>query len=127
MQQIRNCPYKAQTATTGTWPPLVASQYCPWKVNRISLRPVSSNISNCLTALLFFFSALDKSCGGTLNATTGGYVTDVDNDHDRNYDHNLNCVWLIIAMEKKHIFLKFDYFEMESSENCKNDYLKVSE
>ena len=31
-QQMRNCVCKTQTATTGTRPPLVASQYNPTKV-----------------------------------------------------------------------------------------------
>ena len=37
MQQICNCPYKTQTATTGARPPLVASQYRPYVNVKVGL------------------------------------------------------------------------------------------
>ena len=42
-QQIHNCPYKTQTATTGTRPPLVASQY--YSLKSIKEKMINKSVS----------------------------------------------------------------------------------
>ena len=49
-----------------------------------------------------------------------------DKDFDRQYDHNLNCLWVIRVREPNVIFLKFSHFRIEYAENCLNDYVEVN-
>ena len=56
-KQIRNCPYKAQTATTGTRPPLVASQYayvCRMRGSRKFVVPYFKIVPFKISVFFFF-------------------------------------------------------------------------
>ncbi|KAH0557747.1 hypothetical protein KQX54_011214 [Cotesia glomerata] len=41
------------------------------------------------------------------------------------YTANKYCVWYPNASPNRKIILKFDYFQLEASENCKNDYIEI--
>ena len=59
-QQMRNCVCKTQTATTGTRPPLVASQYSLIE----KLRTNVTNLHNTFFTFLPFYCPRDDSRGG---------------------------------------------------------------
>lgn len=41
------------------------------------------------------------------------------------YKANKYCLWHLDAPPNRKIILKFNYFQLEASENCKNDYVEI--
>ncbi|XP_069504454.1 cubilin [Ambystoma mexicanum] len=67
-----------------------------------------------------------QGCGGYLTSISDSFRSP-DANLDGRYDHNLNCVWNIMAPINKNINLTFTAFVLEahSGGNCIYDYVKL--
>ena len=43
------------------------------------------------------------------------------------YENNVDTCWLIVAPQKYQLNITFQYFKLESSENCENDFVTVTD
>ncbi|XP_017163297.1 bone morphogenetic protein 1-like isoform X4 [Poecilia reticulata] len=74
----------------------------------------------------FELAADRRSC----EATCGGFITSLNGSLStpgwpRDYPHNKNCVWQLVAPAQYRITLTFDGFETEGNDVCKYDYVEV--
>ena len=55
-------------------------------------------------------------CKFWLNITAGTLTSpnQADSSFASNYDHNLNCTWMIVAEDGFYITLEIDYFEAKN-------------
>lgn len=60
------------------------------------------------------------ACGGKVNETTV-----LSSSLLENYEENLNCTWFIEAPPTKIVVLKFLYIDVESQNECYNDYIAI--
>lgn len=78
------------------------------------------NIASINEIVSFFFLLV---CGGAVHSQ--GYEL-MSPNFPSQYDNNQECEWEIQSAEGTHIGLTFvDRFHIESSDNCKNDFVKV--
>ncbi|XP_068738653.1 dorsal-ventral patterning tolloid-like protein 1 [Montipora capricornis] len=63
--------------------------------------------------------------GSYLNVSEG--VISTPNFGSKNYPANFQWQWFLLAPEGHRINVTFSEFELEHSENCKNDYLEIRE
>ena len=73
---------------------------------------------------MFVAAVVLEKCGAVMNSTTGGLMSP-DMDEDGNYDYNADCRWTIYANENTMIELKIYSTDIEESNSCKYDFLKV--
>lgn len=67
-----------------------------------------------------------KDCGGDIELEEEGkeyYFESPGFPYE--YTANKWCVWHLVAPFHKRVILKFDYFQLETSENCRNDYVEI--
>lgn len=48
-------------------------------------------------------------------------------NYPEKYKPNKHCNWYFVAPENHRINIKFDFFAVESSQNCENDYVTITE
>ncbi|XP_047229438.1 bone morphogenetic protein 1-like isoform X3 [Girardinichthys multiradiatus] len=62
------------------------------------------------------------ACGGFITSLNGSFTTP---GWPKEYPHNKNCVWQLVAPIQYRITLVFDGFEIEGNDVCKYDYVEV--
>ncbi|MED6269212.1 Bone morphogenetic protein 1, partial [Characodon lateralis] len=62
------------------------------------------------------------ACGGFITSLNGSFTTP---GWPKEYPHNKNCVWQLVAPIHYRITLVFDGFEIEGNDVCKYDYVEV--
>uniref|UniRef100_A0A3Q2Q6B5 Metalloendopeptidase n=1 Tax=Fundulus heteroclitus TaxID=8078 RepID=A0A3Q2Q6B5_FUNHE len=62
------------------------------------------------------------ACGGFITSLNGSLTTP---GWPKEYPHNKNCVWQLVAPVQYRITLVFDGFETEGNDVCKYDYVEV--
>ncbi|CAI9720654.1 Hypothetical predicted protein [Octopus vulgaris] len=67
---------------------------------------------------------VNQGCGGRLFNKSGS-ISSVNFENINLYEKNLNCEWIITAGSNEYIELSFDSFDVQQTENCEADYLKV--
>ncbi|XP_036358468.1 cubilin-like [Octopus sinensis] len=67
---------------------------------------------------------VNQGCGGRLFNKSGS-ISSVNFENINLYEKNLNCEWIITAGANEYIELSFDSFDVQQTENCEADYLKV--
>ena len=67
---------------------------------------------------------ISGNCSGTYNRAKN--EVRIPSNQGR-YENNQNCEWNITAPKGRLIVLNFIKFDLEDSEDCKYDYLKISE
>lgn len=72
-----------------------------------------------------FFSGFLKDLYTTLNKTSG-WISAPGLDEDGEYDHNLDCYWIVQYGESYTVLYQFLYVMVEYTYDCENDYLYVS-
>ncbi|XP_014300186.1 dorsal-ventral patterning protein tolloid-like [Microplitis demolitor] len=76
---------------------------------------------------LGFILKYETICGGDINLESDDiYYLEAPN-YPGLYEPNKQCYWFIKVPHKHHIEIKFHYFELEESKDCKNDFVKVQE
>ncbi|XP_057327302.1 dorsal-ventral patterning protein tolloid-like [Microplitis mediator] len=74
---------------------------------------------------LGFILKYEAICGGNINLESNDtYYLESPNYPD-SYEPNKYCHWNIEAPYRHFIVIKFDYFELEESTGCNNDFLEV--
>ena len=68
---------------------------------------------------------MSKECGGLIRSKSG-WITSPDMDTDGQYDFNINCSWVVEAEENDTITFEVRSYDIEDSDACNSDYLKVS-
>lgn len=66
-----------------------------------------------------------QGCGGYLSMPMGMFGSP-DPNLDGVYEPQMNCLWTIEMPVNKAVNLTFDSFELETSTNCRYDYVRVS-
>ncbi|XP_038149701.1 bone morphogenetic protein 1-like isoform X2 [Cyprinodon tularosa] len=64
----------------------------------------------------------EAACGGFITSLNGSLSTP---GWPKEYPHNKNCVWQLVAPVQYRITLVFDGFETEGNDVCKYDYVEV--
>lgn len=77
----------------------------------------------CLISISFFnhfifFSACFQRISGLAGEITKGGISSF-------YEPNTDCVWIIAVQRGSKIRMQFDFFDIETSPFCSNDFLKV--
>ncbi|CAG5867410.1 unnamed protein product [Menidia menidia] len=62
------------------------------------------------------------ACGGFISSLNGSLISP---GWPKEYPHNKNCVWQLVAPIQYRITLVFDGFETEGNDVCKYDYVEV--
>ena len=75
--------------------------------------------------MYFLFSAFKKDHFSEL-PPTAGWITPPDYDEDGFYDFNLNCLYAVQGMDNEVIEFQVMYIDLEFSNGCQYDYLRVS-
>ena len=65
-----------------------------------------------------------SACGGNYTSAGGSLTTP---NYPDSYPMNAECVWEIQVSPGNGVILSFSEFDLESSENCNEDYLEVRE
>ena len=78
-----------------------------------------------LSVTCFPFSALNKSCGATIE-TDIGWIAAPDLDFDGKYDYNVNCSWTVYVDHSSIIEFRVLFVEIARSRGCKDDSLEVT-
>lgn len=65
---------------------------------------------------------LSAGCGGLL--TNNGFL--LSPNYPANYERNTDCEWIIQVDHTHSVELEILDFDLEYSETCKHDYVKVS-
>uniref|UniRef100_A0A9J2PYS9 CUB domain-containing protein n=1 Tax=Ascaris lumbricoides TaxID=6252 RepID=A0A9J2PYS9_ASCLU len=72
----------------------------------------------------YSFSGFDNECGFTTSAMNGTFLSPgAPND----YPNNVFCVWDIAVPHGYHVALYFNRFDIQQSDKCEKDYIKISE
>ncbi|GAB1597685.1 hypothetical protein Ahia01_000045100, partial [Argonauta hians] len=69
---------------------------------------------------------VDQGCGGLIRNKSGSISSTNIIDPTR-YENNLNCEWIITGGSNEYIELAFESFDVEPSERCTADYVKISD
>ncbi|XP_074093841.1 protein tolkin-like [Cotesia typhae] len=93
--------------------------------------------SNWLTVTFAGIKSKESSLGFSIQyqSLCGGYIQLKSNEtyylespnYPDNYKPYKQCEWYITAPYKHYLLIKFDYFELEDSKMCKNDFLEARE
>ncbi|KAF7648099.1 hypothetical protein LDENG_00162070 [Lucifuga dentata] len=65
-----------------------------------------------------------QECGGHLTGPAGSFSYPNTPGHDQ-YDHGVDCNWVIRVDPSKIVRITFPYFDLESSTNCNFDFLQI--
>ncbi|XP_057327310.1 dorsal-ventral patterning protein tolloid-like [Microplitis mediator] len=76
---------------------------------------------------LGFILKYEAICGGDINLKSNDTYYLESPNYPESYGPNKYCHWNIEAPYKHYIVIKFDYFELEESTGCNNDFLEVRE
>ncbi|XP_057322027.1 tolloid-like protein 2 [Microplitis mediator] len=76
---------------------------------------------------LGFILKYEAICGGDIDLESNDTYYLESRNYPESYEPNKNCHWNIKAPYKHFVVIKFHYFELEESKNCKNDFVKVQE
>lgn len=72
------------------------------------------------------YSFFDIKCGGVIK-TLGHDIQPPKQSSSQRYEHDANCVWVIIAPLGSIVQLTFSSFHLEDSSDCSLDYVSVYE
>ena len=75
--------------------------------------------------VLYAYTIISGQCGGQIYVNSTTTLTSLA--FPSNYESNLNCHWSIDAPLGKKVTLQFLDFDLQSSEHCLSDYLKIYE
>ncbi|XP_014300074.2 dorsal-ventral patterning protein tolloid-like [Microplitis demolitor] len=76
---------------------------------------------------LGFILKYETICGGDINLRSNDTYYLESPNYPELYKPYKQCHWNIKAPYKHYILIKFNYFELEESTGCKNDFVKVRE
>ncbi|XP_057336449.1 protein tolkin-like [Microplitis mediator] len=76
---------------------------------------------------LGFMLKYEAFCGGDINLERDDIYYLESPNYPGSYEPNKQCYWSIKVPTKHYIVIKFNYFELEESEDCENDFVKVQE
>ncbi|XP_057332107.1 dorsal-ventral patterning protein tolloid-like [Microplitis mediator] len=76
---------------------------------------------------LGFILKYETVCGGDIHLERDDIYYLESPNYPGSYEPNKQCYWLIKVPRKHYMLIKFNYFELEESEGCKNDFLEVRE
>ncbi|XP_057327308.1 protein tolkin-like [Microplitis mediator] len=76
---------------------------------------------------LGFILKYEAICGGDINLESNDTYYLESPNYPEPYGPNKYCHWNIKAPYKHYIVIKFDYFELEESSGCNNDFFEVQE
>ncbi|XP_057332105.1 protein tolkin-like [Microplitis mediator] len=74
-----------------------------------------------------FILEYEAVCGGDIYLESNDTYYLESPNYPESYEPNKLCHWNIKAPYKHYIVIKFNYFELEESTGCKNDFLEVRE
>ncbi|XP_026748193.2 cubilin [Galleria mellonella] len=70
------------------------------------------------------YTATDSACGGTLTSEEGAIASP---GFPRSYPINTDCEWILKTSPGNKVYLTFESFKIEYSEQCNQDYLEIRE
>ncbi|XP_028157640.1 cubilin homolog [Ostrinia furnacalis] len=70
------------------------------------------------------YTVLDNACGGTLTSEEGAISSP---NYPNPYPPNSDCVWILGTSPGNRVFMLFEAFELDLSEDCNQDYVEVRE
>ncbi|XP_057332104.1 dorsal-ventral patterning protein tolloid-like [Microplitis mediator] len=76
---------------------------------------------------LGFILKYETVCGGDIYIESNDSYYLESPNYPESYKPNKQCHWNIKAPYKHYIVIQFNYFELEESNGCKNDFVKVRE
>ena len=80
-----------------------------------------------MTFFVTYFSlpGAQQGCGGLL-IDRRGFLKTPDFNGDGNYEPNLDCRWVLQVPANHVVVLHTQFFALQSTTNCDEDYLEVS-
>ncbi|XP_059051310.1 cubilin-like [Achroia grisella] len=70
------------------------------------------------------YTSIDSACGGTLTSEEGAIASP---GYPRSYPINANCEWILKTSPGNKVYIAFESFNIEYSEECNEDYLEIRE
>lgn len=70
------------------------------------------------------YSPLSEACGGELTSEEGTLASP---NYPRSYPNSANCEWTLITSPGNKVYVVFEKFDVEYSEQCNEDYLEIRE
>ncbi|GBP07549.1 Cubilin [Eumeta japonica] len=70
------------------------------------------------------YSALSTACGGSLTSEEGSIASP---NYPDSYPTTSSCEWIVSTSPGNKIYITFEFFSIEYSENCNEDYLEIRE
>ncbi|CAG5108987.1 Similar to tld: Dorsal-ventral patterning protein tolloid (Drosophila melanogaster) [Cotesia congregata] len=95
-----------------------------YPTNNLLVVYVKMNHPNIIGA---FEAEYETICNQFVELESGMVYNLESPNYPENYKPNKNCNWYFLAPENHQINIKFDFFDIESSHNCKNDYVSIAE
>ncbi|XP_057332102.1 bone morphogenetic protein 1 homolog [Microplitis mediator] len=92
--------------------------------NFVTVKFARSQFENHRPGFILEYEAV---CGGDIYLESNDTYYLESPNYPESYKPNKLCHWNIEAPSKHYIVIKFDYFELEESKGCKNDFLQVQE
>lgn len=70
------------------------------------------------------YTTLDNACGGTLTSEEGAIASP---NYPNPYPSNSDCEWILGTSPGNRVYLLFEAFDLDLSEDCTQDYVEVRE
>lgn len=70
------------------------------------------------------YSVLTNACGGNLSSEEGSIASP---NYPLSYPNNANCEWILSTSPGNRVYITFEKFDIDYSENCNEDYLEIRE
>ncbi|CAH2083519.1 unnamed protein product [Euphydryas editha] len=70
------------------------------------------------------YSILTNACGGNLSSEEGSIASP---NYPLSYPNNANCEWILSTSPGNRVYITFEKFDIDYSENCNDDYLEIRE
>ncbi|XP_057320897.1 dorsal-ventral patterning protein tolloid-like isoform X2 [Microplitis mediator] len=92
--------------------------------NFVTVKFARSQLENNRPGFILEYEAI---CGGDIHLESNDTYYLESPNYPESYKPYKQCHWNIKAPYKHYIVIEFDYFELEESKGCKNDFVKVQE
>lgn len=99
-------------------PPMIVSH---GSAITIQLGSYNGTVSGLFSA---HYSPLRSACGGVLTSEEGSIASP---NYPQSYPESASCEWTLSTSPGNRVYVTFEQFDMEYSENCNEDYLEIRE
>ncbi|XP_026326618.1 cubilin homolog [Hyposmocoma kahamanoa] len=99
-------------------PPMIVTQ---GSAITIVLGTYSGSVTGQFSA---HYTTLSTACGGTLTSEEGSIASP---NYPLSYPTSASCEWVLKTSPGNKVYINFEEFDLEDSENCNEDYLEVRE